>query len=46
MALIQSFRELDVYKLSRAQAKVIFQITQRFPKAEMYSLTEQIRRSS
>lgn len=46
MALIQSFRDLDVYKLGRVQAKRIFLITQSFPKEERYSLTDQIRRSS
>jgi four helix bundle protein len=46
MALIQSFRDLDVYQLGREQAKRIFQITKTFPKEETYSLTDQIRRSS
>lgn len=39
-------RELDVYKLAFALQQRIFQITKRFPKEEMYSLTDQIRRSS
>lgn len=46
MAVILSFRELDVYQLAREQAKRIFIITQTFPKEERYSLTDQIRRSS
>ncbi|HEY3128969.1 MAG TPA: four helix bundle protein [Acidobacteriota bacterium] len=46
MALIQTFRQLDVYKLSLAEAKRIFVITKDFPKTEIYSLTNQIRRSS
>jgi four helix bundle protein len=46
MALIQSFRDLDVYKLARQQAGKIFVITRSFPKEERYSLTDQIRRSS
>ena len=46
MALIQSFRDLDVYKLGREQAKRIFLVTKSFPKEETYSLTDQIRRSS
>lgn len=46
MAVIMSFRDLDVYKLARGQAKSIFTITKSFPKEEKYSLTDQIRRSS
>ena len=43
---IRSHRELEVYKLSFEIAMKIFEITRRFPKEEMYSLTDQIRRSS
>jgi four helix bundle protein len=46
MALIQSFRDLDVYKLGREQAKRVFLVSKSFPKEELYSLTDQIRRSS
>ena len=46
MAIIMSFRDLDVYKLAREQAKRIFIITQSFPKEEKYSMIDQIRRSS
>ncbi|MEP6664287.1 MAG: four helix bundle protein [Verrucomicrobiota bacterium] len=46
MALIKSFRELNVYKASRAEAFKIFEITKSFPKEERYALTDQIRRSS
>ena len=46
MAHAKSFRELDVYKLSRGLASEIFQISKSFPKAETYSLIDQIRRSS
>jgi four helix bundle protein len=38
--------QLDVYKLSVEAAMRIFELTKRFPKEEMYSLTDQIRRSS
>ena len=41
-----SFRDLEVYQLSRELQKEIFVITKKFPKEEMYSLTDQIRRSS
>ena len=46
MAHAKSYQELDVYKLSKQLAKDIFQLSKRFPKEEMYSLTDQIRRSS
>ena len=41
-----SFRDLEVYKLSRILSKEIFEISKKFPKEEMYSLTDQVRRSS
>lgn len=40
------FRDLEVYKLSRQLLKDIFNVTKKFPKEEMYSLTDQVRRSS
>jgi four helix bundle protein len=43
---IRSHRELEVYSLSFDTAMKIFEITKRFPKEEIYSLTDQIRRSS
>ena len=46
MALIRSFRELNVYELARTQAREIFRITRAFPTEEKFSLTDQIRRSS
>ena len=46
MAIIASFRDLDVYKLAREQAKRIFTVSKSFPSEEKYSLTDQIRRSS
>jgi len=46
MAIIKSFRELDVYVLARKQAKAIFTLSKSFPQDEKYSLTDQIRRSS
>jgi four helix bundle protein len=42
----ESFRDLVVYKKARKLAKSIFEITKSFPKEEMYSLTDQLRRSS
>ena len=46
MTYAKSFRDLEVYKLSRELAREIFQISKSFPKEETYSLTDQIRRSS
>lgn len=46
MAYVKSFRDLEVYKLSRQLAREIFELTKTFPKEEMYSLTDQVRRSS
>ena len=42
----KSFRDLEVYKLANELAHDIFEISKEFPKEEMYSLTDQIRRSS
>ena len=41
-----SFRDLIVYQRARTVAKEIFVISKRFPREEMYSLTDQVRRSS
>ncbi|MBL7893165.1 MAG: four helix bundle protein [Bacteroidia bacterium] len=46
MEYVKSFRELEVYKLSRQLSREIFELSKKFPKEEMYSLTDQIRRSS
>jgi four helix bundle protein len=46
MALIQSFRDLDVYNLALEESKKIFILTKSFPAEGRYSLTDQIRRSS
>ena len=43
---IRSHRELNVYTLSFKLAVEIFNLTKSFPKEEMYSLSDQIRRSS
>ncbi|OQX95189.1 hypothetical protein B6I21_06715 [candidate division KSB1 bacterium 4572_119] len=41
---VNSFRDLEVYKLARQLSLEIFEMTKSFPKAEMYSLTDQINR--
>ena len=43
---IRSHRELEVYGKAFEMAMSIFEATKCFPKEEMYSLTDQIRRSS
>jgi|SRR5687768_4041153 len=44
--MAENFRDLVVYKKSFALAMEIFHMTKEFPKEELYSLTDQIRRSS
>jgi four helix bundle protein len=46
MNYVKSYRELEVYKLTREVSKEIFVLTKGFPVEERYSLTDQIRRSS
>jgi len=46
MAMIRSFRDLNVYKTARQEAQKIFLRSRNFPPEERYSLTDQIRRSS
>ncbi len=43
---IRTHRDLDVYSRAHAASMTIFELTKRLPKEEMYSLTDQIRRSS
>ena len=46
MAILRSFRDLNVYKLARVQSQQIFVVSRLFPNEERYALTDQIRRSS
>ncbi len=46
MEYVKSYKDLEVYKLSRQLSREVFEISKKFPKEEMYSLTDQIRRSS
>ena len=46
LAHAQSFRDLIVYQKSSQLSREIFKLTKPFPKEEMFSLTDQIRRSS
>jgi len=43
---IQRFQDLKVYKLAFELQQEIFELTKTFPKEEIYSLTNQIRKSS
>jgi len=43
---IESFRDLIVYQKAFELQQEIFEITKSFPKEELFSLTDQIRRSS
>ena len=38
--------QLDVYKLSMDAGMGLFELSKKFPREEMYSLTDQVRRSS
>jgi len=44
--LIRRHTDLEVYRRAFAAAMRIFELTKSFPKEELYSLTDQIRRSS
>lgn len=46
MVVVNTFRDLNVYKLASASAAEIFELTKGFPKEERYALIDQIRRSS
>jgi four helix bundle protein len=46
MSLAKSFRELNVYIKAREEVRVVYALSQQFPREERYALTDQIRRSS
>jgi four helix bundle protein len=46
VAHVANFRELEVYRTSRSLADDIFNASRKFPREEVYSLTDQVRRSS
>jgi four helix bundle protein len=43
---VKSFRDLIVYQRARELSRELFQLSVTFPREEMYSLTDQLRRSS
>ena len=46
MTQIRTHRDLEVYRLAFDAAMEIFELSKNFPKEEVYSLTDQMRRSS
>lgn len=44
--LVKDFRDLDVFRGSRALAMELFEISKSFPAVERFALTDQVRRSS
>jgi four helix bundle protein len=42
----RSFRDLRVYQKSRQVVRRVYEVSKTFPREEMYSLTDQVRRSS
>jgi len=43
---LEHFRDLEVYQFAFSSAMELFWITKNFPKEEIYSIVDQIRRSS
>jgi four helix bundle protein len=43
---VNGFRELIVYQKARQVSRLVFELSKSFPKEEMYSMTDQIRRAS
>jgi four helix bundle protein len=44
--MINSFRDLDVWRLGVELAETVYRLTARFPKAELFCLTAQMRRAA
>lgn len=44
--IVRSYRDLEVYKSAFKLQQDIFKLTKKFPREEMYSMTDQVRRSS
>jgi len=46
MSAIRSFRDLQVWKLGKQITLLVYQLTERFPKHEVYGLAAQMRRAA
>jgi four helix bundle protein len=46
MKLIHTHKDMEVFRLAYDNANKVFKMTKSFPREELYSLTDQIRRSS
>src|SRR5829696_9224743 len=46
MGMVQSHTDMEVYKKAIEAAMELFELSKRFPREEIYSLTDQLRRSS
>ena len=46
MSKVDSYRELDVWIQPRLLAKMIYQLTKKFPEGERFGLTSQLRRAA
>ena len=44
--MVKSFRDLDVWHLGVELAETVYRVTARFPKAELFGLTSQMRRAA
>ena len=44
--MVKSFRDLDVWHLGLELAETVYRVTARFPKAELFALTSQMRRAA
>jgi four helix bundle protein len=44
--MVKSFRDLDVWHLAVELAETVYRVTARFPKAELFGLTSQMRRAA
>ena len=44
--IVRSYRDLEVYKSAFRLQQEVFKISKKFPREEMYSMTDQVRRSS
>jgi four helix bundle protein len=43
---IKTYRDLDIWKAGILLVKVVYKLTEKFPKQEMYGLVSQMRRST